>query len=143
MAYSKFHNRKCEYRGEKFDSLKERDRYIYLKSLEAKGEVCCLRRQVEYRLIPAAHYMKSVQLKTKVKAVRRLLFDGMTYRADFVYIWHDHHIVEDVKGSSARGAVDKVFLIKQKLMWYFYWIKIHIVTSPTEEPYYEKIESCV
>ena len=43
--------KKCVYKGIKFDSQLERDRYIYLKSLEDKGLIKQLKIQVAFDIL--------------------------------------------------------------------------------------------
>lgn len=82
---SKYHARKTVVDGITFDSRREADRYLVLKSMEKDGLIENLRRQVRYELIPAFDV------------------DGKHYRpvfyvADFVYVEDGKEIVEDVKG---------------------------------------------
>ena len=44
---NKYFNKKCEYNGLKFDSLKEMRHYIYLKSLEKRGVITDLKLQTK------------------------------------------------------------------------------------------------
>lgn len=81
----KYHARKTTVDGIVFDSRKEADRYLVLKSMEKDGAIENLRRQVRYELIPAFD------------------MDGRHYRpvyyvADFVYVEDGKEVVEDVKG---------------------------------------------
>ena len=48
---SKYGNKKVEYNGIKFDSLLERNRYIFLKDQEDKGVIQRLALQPSYRLM--------------------------------------------------------------------------------------------
>lgn len=80
-----------------FDSRKEADRYLVLKSMEEEGSIEDLRRQVRYELIPAFDV------------------DGRHYRpvfyvADFVYLEDGKEVVEDVKGMRTD-----VYRLKSKL----------------------------
>lgn len=92
----KYGNKKAEADGIKFDSRKERDRYLALKLLEKNGEVRNIRTQQTYRLVVAG-----------------LLI--CKYRADFVYEerrgdkWSE--ITEDVKGFKTPA-----YKLKKKLM---------------------------
>lgn len=94
---SKYHAKKTTVDGITFDSRREADRYLVLKSMEEDGAIEDLRRQVRYELVPAfdvdgKHY--------------RPLF----YVADFVYVEDGKEVVEDVKGM----ATD-VYRLKSKL----------------------------
>ena len=122
---TKYNNNKVEYMGMTFDSQKERDRYIVLKSYESKGTIQNLRCQVYYDLLPKVHYLKEQVLKTKTKFVERELFDKEGYKADFVYEYNGQTIVDDVKGSKA--IITDKFKLKQKLMWHINKIIVLLV----------------
>lgn len=99
MGYgrSKYHARKTTVDGITFDSKREADRYLVLKSMEEDGLIEDLRRQVRYELIPAFDV------------------DGKHYRpvyyvADFVYVEDGKEVVEDVKGMRTD-----VYRLKAKL----------------------------
>ena len=82
---SKYHAKKTTVDGITFDSRREADRYLVLKSMEEEGLIGDLRRQVRYELVPAFDV------------------DGRHYRpvfyvADFVYVEDGKTVVEDVKG---------------------------------------------
>lgn len=82
---SKYHAKKTCVDGITFDSKREADRYLVLKSMEEDGAIEGLRRQVRYELVPAFEV------------------DGRHYRpvfyvADFVYVENGKEVVEDVKG---------------------------------------------
>lgn len=94
---SKYHAKKTCVDGITFDSKREADRYLALKSMEEDGIIEDLRRQVRYELIPAFDV------------------DGKHYRpvyyvADFVYVEDGKEVVEDVKGMRTD-----VYRLKSKL----------------------------
>lgn len=94
---SKYHAKKTVVDGMTFDSKREADRYLVLKSMEEDGAIEDLRRQVRYELIPAFDV------------------DGRHYRpvfyvADFVYVEDGKTVVEDVKGMKTD-----VYRLKSKL----------------------------
>lgn len=96
---SKYHARKTTVDGITFDSRREADRYLVLKSMEEDGAIEDLRRQVRYELVPAFDV------------------DGKHYRpvcyvADFVYADKEtgKEVVEDVKGMRTD-----VYRLKSKL----------------------------
>lgn len=99
---NKYHNKKVEYDGIKFDSEKEKNRYIGLKQLERLGIIQNLQRQVKYELQPS--------FKLNGKTIR-----SITYIADFVYIQDGVEIIEDTKGFKT-----KEYLLKKKLFEYKY-----------------------
>lgn len=86
-----------------FDSKKEAERWLVLKSAEYLGEVRDLQRQVKFELIPA-----QVSNGEKLRAC--------SYFADFVYVNSaGETVVEDTKGYR-RGAAYDLFMVKKKLM---------------------------
>lgn len=94
---SKYHAKKTVVDGITFDSKREADRYLVLKSMEEDGTIENLRRQVRYELVPAFDV------------------DGRHYRpvfyvADFVYVEDGKEVVEDVKGMRTD-----VYKLKSKL----------------------------
>lgn len=94
---SKYHAKRTSVDGITFDSKREADRYLVLKSMEEDGAIEDLRRQVRYELVPAFD------------------MDGRHYRpvyyvADFVYREDGREVVEDVKGMRTD-----VYRLKSKL----------------------------
>ena len=84
---SKYHAQKTTVFGITFDSKKEAERYLYLRSLLKRGEIQNLQRQVKFVLIP-----------TQRDENGKLLEKERSYYADFVYYQNGQMIVEDVKG---------------------------------------------
>lgn len=99
---NKYKNKKVEYDGIKFDSIKEKNRYIGLKQMEKLGIIKDLQRQVKYELQPS--------FKFNGKTIR-----SINYIADFVYIQDGIEIIEDVKGIRT-----KEYLLKKKMFIYKY-----------------------
>lgn len=103
---SKYHAKKTVVDGITFDSKREADRYLVLKSMEEDGTIEDLRRQVRYELVPAFDV------------------DGRHYRpvfyvADFVYVEDGKEVIEDVKGMKTD-----VYRLKRKLVAYRYGMNI-------------------
>lgn len=103
---NKYHARKATVDGITFDSRREADRYLVLKSMEEDGIIEDLRRQVRYELVPAFDV------------------DGKHYRpvyyvADFTYRENGHEVIEDVKGMKTD-----VYRLKAKLVAYRYGMNI-------------------
>ena len=69
---SKYRNKRTEYDGIKFDSIKEKNYYIKLKLLEKSGKIKDLKLQVKFELQPS--------FKFKGKTIR-----AINYVADFTY----------------------------------------------------------
>ena len=102
----KYHSKKIYIGNLKFDSKKEANRYLELKSMLDKGEISELELQVPFILIEPFTLNKKKYRK-------------MEYIADFVYIQDGKRIVEDTKGYKTD-----VYKIKKKLMAYLYQIEI-------------------
>lgn len=120
MAYRKYHNKKVEYEGIVFDSLKEKRRYCQLQIMEKGGIISDLRLQVPFELIPAVYEDEVIQMKTKSKVKKRCVQRATTYVADFVYKRDGKTIVEDTKGFRT-----KEYELKKKMMRAFLGIIIN------------------
>ena len=118
--YNKYHNKKVIVDGVTYDSKREYARWSFLKTMEQQGLISELKRQVKFELIPPIKEEKVVQLKTKEKTTEKTVQRAIEYIADFVYMKGDTMVVEDIKASSKMGAIDRVFLIKEKLFRYRY-----------------------
>ena len=98
----KYKNKKVEFRGMKFDSIGERDRYICLMQDEKDGKISDLQRQVKFPLtsngIVVCHYI-----------------------ADFVYTKGSIKVVEDYK-----GVLTDTFQLKAKMFKACYGFDITI-----------------
>lgn len=100
---NKYHNTKVIYNGIKFDSKKERDKYIELKQLEKAGIIKELELQPKFLLLDTIHYKGKTYPKTY-------------YKADFKYFDNGKgkYIIEDIK--SPITAKDKVYRLKIKML---------------------------
>lgn len=124
---NKYKNEKVEYDGIKFDSKRERDRYMVLKDAERRGVISELKCQPKFTLIPAQYHEEAKQLKTKVKMVKKCDFLAITYTGDFQYVKDGKVVVEDVK-----GMVTPEYKLKEKMMAYFHHIIIRRIKKPNE-----------
>ena len=108
ITKNKYHNTKVIYNGIKFDSKKERARFITLKQLEKAGIIKELELQKKFELQPS--------YKKNGKTIR-----AINYYADFYYydIIKGKYIVEDTKGMKTE-----VYKLKKKLFEYKYDITI-------------------
>lgn len=109
-ALSKYKNVKTECDGFKFDSTKEKNRYLYLKELINRGLISNLQRQVRFDLIPTNN-----------------LHRGVYYVADFTYIKDNELIIEDVKPFDKKRQkylLKSDYIIKKKLMYHIFKIII-------------------
>lgn len=111
MAYRKYNNKRVEYDGRVFDSLKEYRRYRDLKLMQRSGLISDLHLQVPFELVPAVYDEVEVQLKTKVKMEKKCVQRSIRYIADFVYMKDGKMIVEDTKGFRT-----KEYELKKKMM---------------------------
>jgi len=89
---SKYRNKKVDYDGITFDSIKEKNRYVELKEMEAKGVIQDLKTQQRFNLYTPKIDMDTLEILGMEK-------DGW-YVADFVYYIEKFNqtVVEDVKG---------------------------------------------
>jgi len=117
MAYRKYRAKKVVVDDIKFDSKKEAGRYIQLKELEEKGAISDLHRQVPFLLVPA-------QFGSGEKKKGKCLERAVRYVADFTY--HDNVTNEDVV-EDVKGVKTPEYVIKRKLMLYFFNVKIREV----------------
>ena len=117
---SKYRNKKVIIDDIEFDSKREGQRYLVLKDALERGVISNLILQPKFELIPAIREEYVKHLKTKDKVETRTVQLAITYKADFQYDKDGLTIVEDVKASPKMTALDKAFLIKEKLFrWRF------------------------
>ena len=87
-----------------FDSKREAERYLFLRSEQLAGRISDLKCQVSFTLLPP---------KGKERAVK--------YIADFTYIRDGKLVVEDVKSKATKTPE---YIIKRKLMlWHGYEVQ--------------------
>ena len=91
---NKYHAKKAEFNGIKFDSKHERDRYVELLLLERAKEIMDLKCQVKFPLIARSAYGREI-----------------VYIADFVYYEDGKLVVEDTKGFRTD-----VYRLKKRLL---------------------------
>ena len=98
----KYHNKKVKFRGLTFDSLKERDYYIFLLGEEKKGQIRGLERQVPLEIQPEFITPQGEKIRP------------INYIADFVYTDNEgeRHIVD------TKGFRTDVYKLKKKLLAY-------------------------
>lgn len=123
---SKYKAKKIQVDGISFDSKKEANRYLELKSKERYGEIMDLQLQVPFQLLPAQYKEETIRAKSgKEKATKRLVERKVMYVADFLYIDSNtgEFVVEDVKGYK-RSTAYSVYVMKRKLMLYIHGIQI-------------------
>lgn len=130
---NKYHNQKVEVDGIMFDSKKESQRYLVLKQAQADGIISELALQPKFELIPAVKETYIEHLKTKDRVRERVVQRPITYNGDFSYFKEGQLVIEDVKASPHLAAIDKAFLIKEKLFRYINGFSIKRVYHPNDE----------
>lgn len=112
----KYFNKPTFYKGIKFDSIKERDRYILLKSLEAKGEISELELHKYFEVLPKQVVYKTIRLKTKTKIIERVDEKSVGYHCDFYYFdkKRNTYVIEEVKSTKTANVRD--YPIRRKLV---------------------------
>lgn len=128
----KYNNTKVEFDNIKFDSKREMKRYLVLKEAQDNGIITDLELQPKYELIPAIREEYIKHLKTKDKVETRTVQLAITYTADFRYKKDGVTVVEDVKASPNMAALDKAFLLKEKMFRYFFGFPIKRVYKETD-----------
>ena len=125
MSRSKYGNKKKLVNGAVFDSKREARRYQELALLEKVGAISDLKRQVKYVLIPAQREQTNeIYTKGRKKGCfkpGKLIEREVAYIADFVYLDNrtGEIVVEDAKGMRTKD-----YVIKRKMLLYFYGLKI-------------------
>lgn len=115
---SKYGAKKVEYNGMVFDSKRECRRYKELEILQQIGAISELRTQVKFVLIPAQREPDKVGKRGGI-IKGNLIEREVSYIADFVYVENDKTVVEDTKGMRTPE-----YILKRKMMLYFYGIRI-------------------
>lgn len=123
---SKFNNIRCVYDGYNFDSLIEKDRYVFLKLQEKYGVIKDLEVHPKYPLGDDVYgylIIKSESRRTKA-----------TYKPDFRYkiVATEEEIVEDVK--SIATLEEYAFKIKRGIWEWLYNKELKVVTSVAAKP---------
>ena len=128
---NKYRNKKVKYDGYVFDSIRERDRYKFLKIKESEGIISCLTIKPNFMLIPGVYEEQIIHLKTKDKTVRKCIQRAIKYIGDFQYIKDGRRVVEDVKINPK--LIPKEYKLKEKMMYAIHKIKIKRVYNPSED----------
>lgn len=125
----KYGNDKVLYDGIEFDSKLEKNRYIFLREAEERGEIENLQCHVTYEIIPKMTRQEVVHLKTKDKIVERVVFSATKFTPDFVYTRNGNVVAEDVKGS--KLVVSRDFPLRRKLLYQTHGILCDIIFKAT------------
>lgn len=129
----KYLNKKVVVDGITFDSKKESQRFLVLKDAQEQGLISELELQPCFELIPKITETYTKHLKTKDKECERTVQLAITYKGDFAYIKDGIKVVEDVKASPHRAALDPKFLIKEKLFRWKFGFSIKRVYKANDE----------
>lgn len=128
----KYKNKIVHADGKRFDSVKERDRYFFLKDEQKAGRIRNLRAQVPFKLEVNGELICRYIADFVYEKNMGFIYDGMSLSKGSV-IETDHHawspVVEDVK--SAPTAKLPLFKIKAKLMKAVHGVEISIVKNVT------------
>ena len=114
----KYGSKKVRVDGIVFDSKKEAARYCELKLLQRAGKIKGLELQKTFELIPAQREPDTIGKRGGVKK-GKVIEQSVKYVADFVYTENGKTIVEDTKGFKTKD-----YIIKRKMLLYFYGIRI-------------------
>lgn len=109
---SKYHNKKVIYKGIKFDSKKEMQRYKDLELLESTDYICNLELQKKFLL-------QEGYTNAKGKKIRPIYYIADFYYYDYI---DNKWVVEDVKASKAYKT--EVYKLKKKMFEYKYNLTI-------------------
>ena len=118
---SKYKNTKTIYKGLKFDSLLERDFYVYLEKLKEEGQVVDIKLQPVFLLQEGFRDFKN-------RAVRKI-----EYKADFEVTWANGNVIV----YDTKGMITKDFQIKYKMYLYKYH-KPLILVKRLKSAFYDK-----
>lgn len=122
MKVSKYRNTKTTYEDIKFDSLLERDFYIYLKKLKEEGQVVDIKLQPVFLLQEGFRDFKG-------RAIRKI-----EYKADFEVKWADGKtVIYDTK-----GMITKDFQLKYKMFLFKYNHLPLILVKKLKSGFYDK-----
>lgn len=132
---SKYRNEVCEYKGIKFDSKKEMERYIFLSSLQERGEISNLQHHCQIEIVPHIVGYKEVEKKiknsTKIVKKEYVIQKAINYEPDFTYLDKNGNFhIEDVKGS--KKTLTKVFQLKRKLLRAINGIEVEEIYTPAQ-----------
>lgn len=121
---TKYYNKKTTVDGITFDSQKEANYYLYLKSEQDAGNISNLKLQVPFEIIPAVYGRRVRHLKTKDKIEQYCIQKSTHYVADFVYVETKtgKQVVVDVKSPITRKNPE--YRLKKKMMLAFKQIDI-------------------
>lgn len=115
-GFNKYQARSVMYRGIKFDSTHERDYYILLCHKQRKGEICGLRLQTPFILIPQTTKLVPKQLKTKTRYDKRVVEQDAGYHNDFSFYDIKEGVYVCCEYKSEMTAELQDYILRRKLM---------------------------
>lgn len=121
MKKRKYGNKSFVMNGERFDSKREYEHWVYLQNLQAAGMISDLDRQVAFELIPAVYEDDVIGPRGGVHR-GRCIERGVKYIADFVYKDEEGNLV--VEDTKSKPTTTPEYIIKRKLMLHFHKIQI-------------------
>jgi len=122
---NKYRNKKVEFDGYIFDSIKEKNRYVELKMLQDRGYIKNLKIKPLYKLIPGNDKFRSIKYEA-----------DFSYDSEYGFRCEWEFIVEDVKPdyknytaerNYKKTAAYQMFLVKKKLMYHVHGIIVREV----------------
>lgn len=99
---NKYWAKSCVYKGIKFASNVERDRYMYLEYMQREGKISNLHTQWSFEIIEKITKIIAIQKKTKIKYETRVVESARHYTCDMVYRENGKYVIEDVKSEYGR-----------------------------------------
>lgn len=105
--------KKCVYKGIKFDSQLERDKYIHLLKLQSEGKIEGLKIQVPFSLIPKIDLSNHIVYSLGKSKKTREAF----YVCDFFYkrVIDNQYVIMDTKGRTVP-----IYRLKLKIILWLY-----------------------
>ena len=107
--------------GTMYDS---KDEYLYLQIILNDKRVTCIHRQVKINIFQSLYMVVPKQLKTKIRYDKRVMVNGHSYKADFVFLEDGRLVVCDVKSGythklrefriTAKGVINKILSHNKK-----------------------------
>ena len=107
--------------GTVYDS---KDEYLYHQIILTDKRVTCIHRQVKINIFPNLYMVVPKQLKTKIRYDKRVMVNGHSYKADFVFLEDGRLVVCDVKSSythklrefriTLKGVINKILSHNKK-----------------------------
>jgi len=112
-------SKKSIYKWIKFDSLKERNRFIELERLYKNWRITDLELQPQFIL------QKSFKIENLDRKSGYQSFSAIKYTWDFKYkeVWDDLFTIEEVKWSEFQAKKDIAYNIRKRLFLKQYWDK--------------------